>query len=166
MFKKKLKKTKSKQDWKSLCESTPEHVCDFSSVQLHYLGVWLLRLRAQSGQTVSPWVEKEFCPDRDGKISLIYSKVLLVGRRNIPKGFSHLENNLLNLARGFRELCSNWLSFKRKHTKLLLLYCLVNTVINVPADFSGIPLDSIFTLKGVPLLNIAHTSLIKCSVEK
>ncbi|KAK3543339.1 hypothetical protein QTP70_018067 [Hemibagrus guttatus] len=68
MFKKKLKKAKSKQDWKSLCESTPEHVCDFSSIQLHYLGVWLLRLRAQSGQTVSPWVELEFCPDRDAVI--------------------------------------------------------------------------------------------------
>ncbi|KAG7331526.1 hypothetical protein KOW79_005495 [Hemibagrus wyckioides] len=68
MFKKKLKKTKSKQDWKTLCESTPEHICDFSSVQLHYLGVWLLRLRAQSGHMVSPWVEKEFCPDRDAVI--------------------------------------------------------------------------------------------------
>ncbi|XP_047670705.1 interferon alpha/beta receptor 1a-like [Tachysurus fulvidraco] len=64
----KLKKPKNKQDWKPLCESTSEHVCDFSSVQLHYLGVWLLRLRAQSGQNVSSWVKIEFCPDRDAVI--------------------------------------------------------------------------------------------------
>ncbi|TSM60584.1 Interferon alpha/beta receptor 1a [Bagarius yarrelli] len=64
----KLKKPKNKQDWTSLCESTPEHECDFSSAKLHYLGVWLLRLRAQSGQSVSAWIVKEFCPDRDAAI--------------------------------------------------------------------------------------------------
>ncbi|KAF4086706.1 hypothetical protein AMELA_G00087390 [Ameiurus melas] len=56
---------KHKQGWKLMCESTPEHVCDFSSVRLHYLGMWLLRLRAQSGQNVSSWVKIVFCPDRD-----------------------------------------------------------------------------------------------------
>ncbi|MCJ8732184.1 hypothetical protein PDJAM_G00208320 [Pangasius djambal] len=64
----KTKKPKNKQDWKSVCESTPEHDCDFSSAQLHYLGMWMLRVRAQSGQNVSSWVMKEFCPDRDAVI--------------------------------------------------------------------------------------------------
>lgn len=72
-----MSKPKRKQDWKSVCESTPEHVCDFSSAKLHYLGMWLLRLRAQSGQNFSSWVKIEFCPDRDGKSSIIYSNVLL-----------------------------------------------------------------------------------------
>lgn len=67
----KMTKPKKRQDWKPLCKSTPEHVCDFSSVQLHYLGVWLLRLRAQSGQEGSSWVTIEFCPDKDGKSSLV-----------------------------------------------------------------------------------------------
>nr|UOI84940.1 cytokine receptor family member b5-1 [Ictalurus punctatus] len=64
----KMSKPKRKQDWKSVCESTPEHVCDFSSAKLHYLGMWLLRLRAQSGQNFSSWVKIEFCPDRDAVI--------------------------------------------------------------------------------------------------
>ncbi|XP_060785120.1 interferon alpha/beta receptor 1a-like [Neoarius graeffei] len=61
----KLRKPKNKQDWKSVCKSTPEHFCDFSSAQLHYLGMWMLRLRAQSGRNVSSWVKVEFCPDKD-----------------------------------------------------------------------------------------------------
>lgn len=64
----KMKRHKNKQNWKTVCESTPEHSCDFSSKELHYLGVWLLRLRAESDQNVSSWVRKEFCPDKDGKI--------------------------------------------------------------------------------------------------
>ncbi|KAF5903286.1 interferon alpha/beta receptor 1b-like [Clarias magur] len=64
----KLKKPKNKQTWTSVCESTPERVCDFTSADLHYLGMWVLRVRAQSGRNVSSWVKTEFCPDRDAAI--------------------------------------------------------------------------------------------------
>ncbi|KAM9486680.1 interferon alpha/beta receptor 1b-like isoform 2-T2 [Clarias gariepinus] len=64
----KLKRPKNKQNWTSVCESTSERVCDFTSVDLHYLGMWVLRVRAQSGKNASSWVKTEFCPDQDAAI--------------------------------------------------------------------------------------------------
>ncbi|XP_026862634.2 interferon alpha/beta receptor 1b-like [Electrophorus electricus] len=64
----KITKPKHKQNWKSACGVTFKHICDFTAVQLHYYGVWLLRVRAQSGKLVSNWVQIEFCPDRDAQL--------------------------------------------------------------------------------------------------
>ncbi|XP_062861627.1 interleukin-10 receptor subunit beta [Trichomycterus rosablanca] len=61
----KITRPPKKQNWKSLCVATTERRCDFTSALLHYLGVWLLRVRAQCGYNVSSWVQIEFCPDRD-----------------------------------------------------------------------------------------------------
>ncbi|KAF7709860.1 interferon alpha/beta receptor 1a-like [Silurus meridionalis] len=68
MAKFKKKKPKSRQDWRSVCDSSPDYSCDFSSAELHYLGMWLLRVRSQIGSDVSPWVILDFCPDRDAVI--------------------------------------------------------------------------------------------------
>lgn len=53
------------QKWTSVCLSTPKHYCDFSSVPLNYLGVFILRVRSQCGQNASSWFQIEFCPDKD-----------------------------------------------------------------------------------------------------
>ncbi|XP_049341349.1 interleukin-10 receptor subunit beta [Astyanax mexicanus] len=64
----KVKNAKRKNDWKTVCECTSEHHCDFTGAELYYLGMWLLRVRAQNESHVSSWVQIEFCPDRDAAI--------------------------------------------------------------------------------------------------
>uniref|UniRef100_A0A3B1J930 Interleukin 10 receptor, beta n=1 Tax=Astyanax mexicanus TaxID=7994 RepID=A0A3B1J930_ASTMX len=63
-----VKNAKRKNDWKTVCECTSEHHCDFTGAELYYLGMWLLRVRAQNESHVSSWVQIEFCPDRDGEL--------------------------------------------------------------------------------------------------
>lgn len=64
----KVKSPKRKNEWKTVCECTSEYHCDFSDADLYYLGMWILRVRAQNDTHVSPWNQIEFCPDRDAAI--------------------------------------------------------------------------------------------------
>ncbi|XP_052004768.1 interleukin-10 receptor subunit beta [Xyrauchen texanus] len=53
-----------KQDWQSVCVNVTEHRCDFSNAGLHYFGMFLLRVRVNTAQKSSRWVQIEFCPDK------------------------------------------------------------------------------------------------------
>ncbi|KAG7259482.1 hypothetical protein CRUP_008943 [Coryphaenoides rupestris] len=55
----------SHDPWITVCESTPDTWCELTPMDLYFRGLYMLRLRADSGQLHSHWVYKEFCPDKD-----------------------------------------------------------------------------------------------------
>ncbi|XP_030642912.1 interferon alpha/beta receptor 1b [Chanos chanos] len=64
----KISRKSKRHDWTPVCVNVPERHCDISEAELHYLGLWVLRVQARQGQLRSAWVEKEFCPDKDATI--------------------------------------------------------------------------------------------------
>ncbi|XP_064167610.1 interferon alpha/beta receptor 1a-like [Anguilla rostrata] len=57
------------QDWTLVCNATLDMQCDFSHSQMHYNGIYVLRVRADSAGESSEWVQTtEFWPDRDGDL--------------------------------------------------------------------------------------------------
>ncbi|XP_044073812.1 interleukin-10 receptor subunit beta [Siniperca chuatsi] len=64
----KLKFTKKSPSWHVACEKTSHRSCDLSAFSLHYLGIFVLRVRANMNGHHSDWVQKEFCPDKDAAV--------------------------------------------------------------------------------------------------
>lgn len=59
-----------KPNWITACNETAARSCDLTPFNLHYLGIFVLRVRAGVGGGHSEWEELEFCPDKDGKTTL------------------------------------------------------------------------------------------------
>lgn len=55
--------------------------CDLTGCNLHYLGIYMIRVRANANGRHSDWVLKEFCPDTDGERCRRFLKVLSVQER-------------------------------------------------------------------------------------
>lgn len=53
--------------WNTACEAASRRSCDLTQLNLHYLSIFMLRVRAELNGRHSEWVLKEFCPDKDGK---------------------------------------------------------------------------------------------------
>ncbi|XP_047456122.1 interferon alpha/beta receptor 1b-like [Mugil cephalus] len=64
----KLQSKKKTPTWSTACEDTPDRFCDLTEFDLHYLGIYMLRVRANANGSHSDWVQKEFCPDKDADI--------------------------------------------------------------------------------------------------
>ncbi|KAK2839395.1 hypothetical protein Q5P01_013135 [Channa striata] len=64
----KLNLKKKALTWSTACEETSRRSCDLTSLKLHYLGVYVLRVRANANGSHSDWVMKEFCPDKDAAL--------------------------------------------------------------------------------------------------
>ncbi|XP_022058138.2 interleukin-10 receptor subunit beta [Acanthochromis polyacanthus] len=64
----KLKFKKKSLNWFTSCEETSERSCDLTACNLHYLGIFMLRVRANMNGLHSTWVQKEFCPDKDAAV--------------------------------------------------------------------------------------------------
>uniref|UniRef100_A0A672MGH2 Interleukin 10 receptor, beta n=1 Tax=Sinocyclocheilus grahami TaxID=75366 RepID=A0A672MGH2_SINGR len=60
------RKSSHEKYWTSMCVSVLEHRCDFTGAELHYLALYLLRVRANTSQRSSGWVQIRFCPDKHG----------------------------------------------------------------------------------------------------
>ncbi|KAM9342967.1 interferon alpha/beta receptor 1a-like isoform 2-T2 [Pholidichthys leucotaenia] len=54
--------------WVTACEETSHRSCDLTGFNLHYLGIFLLRVRANVDGRHSEWAELEFCPDKDAAL--------------------------------------------------------------------------------------------------
>ncbi len=52
------------------CVNVLEHLCDFTGAKLHYNGLFLLRVRSNTSQQTSGWVQIRFCPDKHGELSV------------------------------------------------------------------------------------------------
>lgn len=63
----KLKSSRKKPTWSVACEEKPDRSCDLTEFDLHYLGIYMLRVRANLNGNHSDWVQKEFCPDKEGE---------------------------------------------------------------------------------------------------
>lgn len=64
----KLKKSIKKIPvWSTACRGTSSRSCDLTQFNLYYLGSYVLRVEANVNGHFSDWVQKEFCPDKDGK---------------------------------------------------------------------------------------------------
>ncbi|XP_041807278.1 interleukin-10 receptor subunit beta [Chelmon rostratus] len=61
-------KSKRGPNWYMACEETSYRSCDFTKFSLHYLGIYMLRVRANLNGNHSDWVQKEFCPDKDAAV--------------------------------------------------------------------------------------------------
>ncbi|KAJ3591602.1 hypothetical protein NHX12_006735 [Muraenolepis orangiensis] len=59
---------KASDPWITVCEKTPDTWCDLTPKNLYFLGLYMLRLRANRGSLHSPWVHKEFCPDKEAAL--------------------------------------------------------------------------------------------------
>ncbi|XP_048833719.1 interferon alpha/beta receptor 1a-like [Brienomyrus brachyistius] len=64
----KYKLSLKSHSWLTACENTTETWCDFTRRNLHYHGIYMLRVRTNSGTERSQWVEKQFCPDTDAAL--------------------------------------------------------------------------------------------------
>ncbi|XP_035266591.1 interferon alpha/beta receptor 1b-like [Anguilla anguilla] len=64
----KFKLRTKKRDWKSACSETADAYCDFTSCDLYYMGVYMLRVRASCVGKNSKWVQLEFCPDKQAHL--------------------------------------------------------------------------------------------------
>ncbi|MBN3285742.1 IRA1A protein, partial [Polyodon spathula] len=58
---------KGKRVWRMVCGKIPGTQCDFSE-KVNYFGMFNLRLRAKSGRETSPWVNIEFCAEKDADL--------------------------------------------------------------------------------------------------
>ncbi|XP_015247157.1 PREDICTED: interferon alpha/beta receptor 1a-like [Cyprinodon variegatus] len=63
--------------WNTACSETSERSCDLTELQIFYLGIYVLRVRANMDGRHSDWSEKQFCPDKEAVIGPP-SKVQLV----------------------------------------------------------------------------------------
>lgn len=59
---------KKNPKWKTACEETPARSCDLTGLSLHYLGLYMLQVRANLNGRHSAWVWKQFCPDKEAAI--------------------------------------------------------------------------------------------------
>ncbi|XP_040004470.1 interleukin-10 receptor subunit beta [Xiphias gladius] len=64
----KLKSKRRNPDWSTACEETSHRSCDLTAFELHYLGIYMLRVRANVNGRHSIWVLLEFCPDKDAAV--------------------------------------------------------------------------------------------------
>ncbi|XP_008277651.1 interleukin-10 receptor subunit beta-like [Stegastes partitus] len=64
----KLKSKKKDPIWSTSCKETSEMSCDLTACNLHYLGIYMLRVRANVNRNHSDWVHMEFCPDKDAAV--------------------------------------------------------------------------------------------------
>lgn len=62
-----LKLKRRSVDWTMACENTSHRSCDFTKFNLHHLGLYMLRVRANMNGRHSDWVQREFGPDKDGE---------------------------------------------------------------------------------------------------
>nr|XP_057938429.1 interleukin-10 receptor subunit beta [Doryrhamphus excisus] len=60
--------SKKRHKWAVACDNTAYKSCDLSGCGIHYLGVYVLRVRAKINANYSNWVLKEFCPDKHAVI--------------------------------------------------------------------------------------------------
>ncbi|XP_060909537.1 interleukin-10 receptor subunit beta isoform X3 [Labrus mixtus] len=54
--------------WNMACEESPRRSCDLTPLDLHYLSIFILRVRANVNGSHSDWVQKKFCPDTDAAV--------------------------------------------------------------------------------------------------
>ncbi|XP_026231359.1 interleukin-10 receptor subunit beta [Anabas testudineus] len=64
----KLQFKKKSPVWSTVCDKTLIRSCDLTVVSLHYLGIYMLRVRTNMNGSHSSWVQKEFCPDKDAAL--------------------------------------------------------------------------------------------------
>ncbi|CAN9498053.1 unnamed protein product [Ophioblennius macclurei] len=64
----KFKLRKKKANWITTCNETAQWSCDLTVFNFHYLGIYMIRVRATVNRIHSDWVQKEFCPDKDAAV--------------------------------------------------------------------------------------------------
>ncbi|KAF0026090.1 hypothetical protein F2P81_020827 [Scophthalmus maximus] len=64
----KLNSKKMNPKWYTVCEETSHRSCDLTALDLLYLGIFMLRVRANANGSHSKWVLLEFCPDKDAAV--------------------------------------------------------------------------------------------------
>lgn len=63
----KLKIHNRPKKWKMACEEISIMSCDLTPLDLHYLCIYTLRVRANMNGHYSEWVQKDFAPAKDGE---------------------------------------------------------------------------------------------------
>ncbi|XP_029348802.1 interferon alpha/beta receptor 1b-like isoform X2 [Echeneis naucrates] len=76
-----LKYKRKIPNWSIACEGTAHRSCDLTKLDLHHLGTYMLRVRANVNGHHSDWAELEFFPDRDADLGPP-SKVHLIPAEN------------------------------------------------------------------------------------
>ncbi|KAM9347164.1 interferon alpha/beta receptor 1b-like [Symphorus nematophorus] len=56
---------KRSPNWYMACNQTTSRSCDLTKFNLHFLGIHVIRVRANLNGSHSSWVQLEFCPDKD-----------------------------------------------------------------------------------------------------
>ncbi|XP_056088605.1 interferon alpha/beta receptor 1a-like, partial [Rhinichthys klamathensis goyatoka] len=62
------RKAPHKQNWSTVCADVLERHCDFTDAGLRYLGINLLRVRANTAEQFSNWTSINFCPDKEADL--------------------------------------------------------------------------------------------------
>uniref|UniRef100_A0A3B4ESI5 Interferon alpha/beta receptor 1b-like n=1 Tax=Pundamilia nyererei TaxID=303518 RepID=A0A3B4ESI5_9CICH len=63
-----LKFKKKKTNWITACNQTSHRSCDLTRFNLHYLGIFVLQVRATVDGQHSEWAQTEFCPDKEAAL--------------------------------------------------------------------------------------------------
>ncbi|XP_019731223.1 interferon alpha/beta receptor 1b-like [Hippocampus comes] len=60
--------SKKRHNWSIACDKTSSKFCDLTAYNLHYLGIYMLRVRTNDNHSHSDWVQKEFCPEKHAAV--------------------------------------------------------------------------------------------------
>ncbi|XP_028993099.1 interferon alpha/beta receptor 1a-like [Betta splendens] len=83
-----LRNWKKSPNWSTVCNESPLKSCDLTAVGLHYLAMYVLRVRANTKERHSVWVHKEFCPDKDAALGPPVKVNLALDESNIEISIS------------------------------------------------------------------------------
>ncbi|XP_061774510.1 interleukin-10 receptor subunit beta [Nerophis ophidion] len=80
---------KTKHTWTTACDNTALKSCDLSVCRMFYLGVYILRVRANVNGNHSNWVLKTFCPEEHATIGPPSNVRLATHGSNLSVSISH-----------------------------------------------------------------------------
>lgn len=63
-----LKRSRNQSIWRTACEETSNMICDLNPLNLHYLGIYTLQIRATVNGHHSEWVHMDFAPAKDAAV--------------------------------------------------------------------------------------------------
>lgn len=64
----KFRLNQNQVNWKTACEDKPTMSCDLNRLNLHYLGIYALRVRATVNGHHSEWAQVDFAPSTDASV--------------------------------------------------------------------------------------------------
>uniref|UniRef100_A0A8C6TIF1 Uncharacterized protein n=1 Tax=Neogobius melanostomus TaxID=47308 RepID=A0A8C6TIF1_9GOBI len=115
--------------WRTPCEGTSNWFCDLNPLNLHYLGVFTLRVRATVNGNQSEWAHVDFAPAKEGESFLFSIRSTTYGFLLCPMSYMSISE----------PQTSNNTSMKDKISSLYYRFLYWEQHTNHKVSFGGLP---------------------------